>query len=130
MRADARELMDARAGAEDGEVADLAVSGDHRVVGHDDVVADAAIVRHMGVGEEEAPIADDRLHGPVTCAGMHGDAFADDAIGADRQGGRLAGVFQILRSVADHGEREDLGAGADAGVACDDDVALQVAAIA
>jgi hypothetical protein len=106
------------------------MSGDHRIVGHDDVVADTAIVRHMRVSKKEAPIADDRLHGPVTGAGMHGDAFAYDAIGADRQGGRLPGVFQILRSVADHGEREDRCAGADAGVACNDDVALQVAAIA
>ena len=54
MRADANELMRGGAAAENGEIADLAMPGQHHVVGQDDALADAAIMRHMGVGQKHA----------------------------------------------------------------------------
>jgi hypothetical protein len=50
--ADAHELMHRRAAAEDAEIADRDMAGEHDVVRQDDVRADAAIMRDMGIGEE------------------------------------------------------------------------------
>ena len=50
---------------------------------------------------------------------MDGDELAEDVAGADVEPRRLALVFQILRRQPDRGEREDLGAVADRGVAVD-----------
>ena len=107
VRADARELDDGRAAADDGEIADRAMARQHDVVGEDHVVADAAVVPDVGVGEEGAAIADGRHHATAFGAGIHGHAFADLAVGPDRQRRRLALVFQILRLMADRGKRED-----------------------
>ena len=67
---------------------------------------------------------------PPGGAGIHRDAFADDAIGADRQRRGLAGIFQVLRRMADRGEGIDPRARADRRAAGDDDMALQFAAVA
>ena len=58
---DAGELDHRRAAADDGEVADRAMAGEHDVVGEDDVVADVAVVADVRVGEEGAAVADRRL---------------------------------------------------------------------
>ena len=104
MSADAGELVGRRPAAQDREVANLAMTGDHHVVGEDDVVADAAVVRDMGVGEQDATRADDRAPAAAGGAGVHRHAFADQAIFADRQTGALAAIFEVLRLVADRRE--------------------------
>ena len=83
VRADPDELVDAGAAAQDGEIADRAMAGEHDVVGKDDVAADAAIMRDMGLRQEQAMIADAGDAPPPAVPGIHRDAFADRAIGAD-----------------------------------------------
>src|SRR5688572_9914124 len=53
VRAVADVLMQAGAAADDGEIADLAMTGEHGVVRHDHIVADAAVVRHVRIGEKK-----------------------------------------------------------------------------
>ena len=113
VRADAHELMRRRAAAQNREIADLAMAGQHDVVGEDDVVADAAIVRDMRVGEKDAARSDDRSRAAAGGAGIHRHAFADQAVVADRQTHRLAAIFEVLRLMADRGEGKDARARAD-----------------
>ena len=115
--ADADELVHARPAAENGEVADADMARQHHVVGEDDVVADLAVVPHMAVGQEGAAVADDGGHAAALGAGVHGHAFADQAVAADRQRGGLALVFQVLRLMADRGEGKDARARTDGGAA-------------
>ena len=93
-------------------------------------LAEPAIVGDVAVGEQHAAVADDRLAAAALGAGVDRHALADQAIGADPQPRRLALVFEVLRRVADRGEREDAGAGADVGVAGDDDMREQLDAVA
>ena len=67
-----------------------------------------------------------RLRSPIVVdaaaagrAAVDGDELAEDVAGADLEARRLAAVLQVLRRQADRGEREDLGAVADRGVAVD-----------
>ncbi len=113
VRADAGELDHGRAAADDREIADIAVPGQHDVVGEDDAVAHAAVVPHVAVGEERATVAHHRRRSAAGSAGIHRHAFANDAIGADGERARLALVFQVLRLVPDGGERKDARARAD-----------------
>src|SRR5215207_7460846 len=128
MRADAHELMHADAAAEDGVVADLAMTAEHDVVRHDDVIADDAVVGDMRVGEEEAVIADARPRRALRRAWIEGHAFPDGAVRSDEEHRRLAGIFQVLRLVPDRGEGEDLGARPDRGVTGQHDVAHELRA--
>ena len=75
----------ARAAPNDGVVANGAVSGQHDVIRKNDVVADAAVVPDMAVGEKRATIADRRHRPAAFRAGVHRHPFANDAVVADRQ---------------------------------------------
>ena len=61
------------------------MAAEHRVVGKDDVVADLAVVPDMRADHEETAVADFRNATIIFGAGVHGDVFADVAIGADDQ---------------------------------------------
>ena len=104
------------------EIADRDVAGEHHIVGEDAVIADAAIMADMGIGEKSATVADHRLQPAAGRAGIHRHAFADQAVGADGQGRVLAAIFEVLRLMADRGERENARARADRGAAGDDDM--------
>ncbi len=130
MGADAGELDHRRAAADDGEIADRAVTGQHDVVGEDDAVADMAVVADVRVGEKGAAVADGGRHAAAFGARIEGHALADHAVAADGQRRRLAVIFEILRLVADGRERKDARARADGGAAGDDDVAEQLDAVA
>ena len=119
VRADPDELMRRRPAAEDRRVADLAMARQHHVVGEDDVVAELAIMRDMGIGEEHAARPDDRLRAAAGGAGIHRDALADQAILADPEAHRLAAIFEVLRLMADRGEGKDARPRADLRVARD-----------
>ena len=96
--ADADELMRGGAAAENGEIADLAMAGQHHVVGEDDALADAAIMRDMGVGEEHASAGRRSFREPppavpgfiVTPSRMRQSSPIDKA-------NRLAAIFEVLR---------------------------------
>src|SRR5260221_7553984 len=113
MLADPDELMDGGKAADDREIGDHDVAGERRVVDHDDIVADLAVMRDMGADHEQAAVADPRHHAAARRAGIHRHVLADDVVAADDERGFLAVVFEILRLVADRREGEDPGIGAD-----------------
>src|SRR5262249_42090053 len=99
--ADTHELMHGRQSAEDGEIADRHVARKRCIVGHDDVVADPAIVCDMGAHHEETAVADPRQHAAAGGAGIHRDVLAHGIAPADLQAGSLTLIFQVLRLMAD-----------------------------
>ena len=66
-----------------------------------------AVVPDMAAVHEVAAVADPRDARRPHRAGIHGDAFADRAAGADHEPGQLALVAQRLRWGAERGERID-----------------------
>ena len=104
--ADANELMSGGAAAQNGEIADLAMAGQHHVVGQNNALANAAIMRDVGVGQEHRARANDRFRAAARGAGIHRHAFANEAVLADHQADRLAAIFEVLRRMPDRGERD------------------------
>jgi protein tyrosine phosphatase (PTP) superfamily phosphohydrolase (DUF442 family) len=86
---------------------DLDMACEHHIVGEKDVVAEATIMRDMRMRKQHAAIANIGRHAPAGRAGVDGHALADDAIGADVERGRFAGIFAILRRMTDRRERKD-----------------------
>ena len=84
----------------------------------------------MRADHEEALVADLGDAAVVLGADVHGDAFADVAIGADDESRRAAAISHRLRRRAERGERIDHGARADRGVAGDMDMRDEPAAVA
>src|ERR1700685_4363896 len=52
MGADANKLVNGGAPAQNGEIADLAMASQHHIVGQNNALANAAIMRDVGVGQE------------------------------------------------------------------------------
>src|SRR5690349_2277317 len=104
-----------------------AVFDDHvtrecRRVGHDDAVADETVVRDVGLGHDQAIIAEARDHAATRSAAMNGDKLANLVARADARLRRLAFVFEILRSQTDRNEWENVCPGTDRRAAVDHDV--------
>src|SRR5690606_899649 len=90
MMADAHELVHGGQTADIGVIANLAMAGERRLVGHDDAIADDAVMGDMGIGHEEAAVSDPGDPAAAVGAPAHGHALADDAVLADFQRGRPA----------------------------------------
>ena len=97
--------------------------------GHDDVVAEDAIMRDMRVDDEQVVRADHRGVAVVRRA-MNGHAFAKNIVVANFQARDAALVFQVLRLHADGGERENLIPPPQPGVAVHDHMRMQFAFVA
>jgi hypothetical protein len=82
-------------------------------------------MRDMCADHEQAFVADPRHHAPACGAGVHRHVFADDVVAADDELRFLAGVFQILRLVADRREGKDPCVGAHRGAAGHDDMGMK-----
>ena len=108
MRADLAELVHAGEAAHDHPVAELHVPAERGVVGHHDVVAELAVVRHVRVGHEQVVVADARDALVVRRAAVDGAELAEHVAVADLEPRRLAPVLLVLRRIADRGELEDL----------------------
>src|SRR5262249_24265909 len=128
--ADADELAHGDAAAEDDIVADGDVTAEHGVVGEDDLVADHAVVTDMRADHDEAAIADFGDAAAVLRARVHGDVFADIALGADNDLRRTAAIAERLRRRAERDERVNDRARADARVAGDVHMRHETAVIA
>ena len=115
--ADANELVSGGAAAQNGEITDVAMAGQHDVVGQNNALANATIMRDMGVGQEHRARANDCFRAAARGAGVHRHAFANEAVLADCEADRLAAIFEVLRRMPDRGERIDDRAGPDRGVA-------------
>ncbi len=100
------------------------------VVGHDDVIADDAIMGDVGADHEQAIVADTGFHAVALGARVHGDVFADLVAGADDQNRLLALIFQVLRPRSDRGKRKDRGFRPDRRPAINDHMGMELNAIA
>ena len=102
-----------------GVVLDRDVAAERGGVAEDGVVADVAVVRDVRVGHEHVVVADLGQPAAARGAAVDRDELADHVAVADHQAGRLPAELQVLRDQADRGERKDLVAVADLGVAVD-----------
>src|SRR5437879_6068455 len=104
--------MEAHHAADNRPITHFAMSGNRDRVGQDHFAPDEAVVRHVGVGHEEAPCADARDAGdgraPVQRGGLtHHAAGSQDELGA------FPSVFQVLRSSPHESARVNLAAFTD-----------------
>ena len=114
--------MYGRQSTQDREIADLDVPAQGGHIGQDDLIADAAIVRHVRIGHQEIVVADARHAVAVHGAAVHRDAFTNDIAVADLEPGWLPLVLFVLGRVAQRGELEDLVVRTDSSGSVDDDV--------
>src|SRR5258708_32754385 len=98
------------------------MAAERRTVGHDDTVAQPAVVRDVGIGHEQVVVADPRDALVVSGAAIDGAALPEHVPLADLQPRRLTLVFLVLRRVTDRGELEELVVGTDRRQAGDDHV--------
>ncbi len=126
--ADAAELMHRRQPAHHGMVLHLHVAGQRGDVGHDDAIAERAIVRHVAVGQDGVVRADE---GGLAVAGgaVDGDVFAERVVVADFRAGDAALPFQVLGLESEAGERKNLIVLSEFGVAINDHVRMQPAMV-
>ena len=89
MLTDLAKLVDLGKAAEDGIVADLHMSGQAGVVGHDDVVPQHAVMGDVHIGHDPVVVADARDAGVLDGAAIDGAKFTDGVVVADDQ----LGVF-------------------------------------
>ena len=96
--------MNHGAAAQEGAIADLHVPGQQHRVGDHHAAADAAIVRHVACGHQEAVRTNlSGRAGPGGAADR--DVFPNDGARPDAYAGRRGGVeAEVLRITADNGE--------------------------
>lgn len=119
---DAGKLVNRGAAPEYGSILDGHVPRKHDIVGKDDVVAEAAVMRHVRIGQEQVVVADNGCAAMLHRTRIHGHAFADGTVFANHQFRIQGAVVHTLRIAADDGTRKDLRALADARMADDRDV--------
>ncbi len=83
--ADADKLMHRAQAAEKRVSVDNDMAGQSRVVGHDHVIADLAVMRHMGANHKQAIVADAGDQPAAGGAGIDRHIFADRVAAADRE---------------------------------------------
>ena len=117
--ADGDEVMEGGVATDRGAIADMDMPSEEHGIGHGDVVAELAVMRHMGAHHEQVAVAKPR--GPTTRGGtaMDGHLLADVVAVADLAPRLLAAVLAVLRGAADRRERVEHVVGAEAGVALD-----------
>ena len=98
--------MHRRQPADDRMILDGHMARQRRHVGHDDVVAQRAIVRDVTVGQDGVVRTDARDFA-VAGRAVNGDVFAEGVAVADFRAGDAALPFQILGFQPEAGERED-----------------------
>ena len=101
------------------------MAAERHVVGECDVVADDAVVGDMGARHHETAIADGGDAAALHRSKTDRHAFAELAVVADHQLGRLAAISGRLRRRTERNEWIDRGAFAEHGVAGDRYVGLQ-----
>lgn len=127
--ADAAKLMHGGNASDDGAVFHGDVASKGSDVGHHNVIAELAIVRDVGVGEEVIVRTN---YSSITVVGgaVDGDVFAKGVVVADAGVGGATGMFEVLRLEANAGEGVDCVGFAQLGVAGDDDVGMKSATLA
>lgn len=107
MRANMRELMHERSSADDGVVIHNDLARQLRGVGHNDIIMQDTVVRHVAVSHNEVVVANDGFSLARRSA-MDCDELTEDTVVADDSVCLLAAELEILRYAADHGVRKDM----------------------
>ena len=128
--ADAHELTHGCLAAEHRKIADRRVATQDDVVGKDHIVAHLAIMADVGADHEPAAVPNFGHAAIVLGPDIHGDAFADIAVGADHQSGRPAAILDRLRRSSERSEGIKHGARADRRMAGDMNVGQELATVA
>lgn len=114
---DPNELVDRTAAAEETAVAELDVAAEHRTVGESGIVANLAVMSHVGSRHEEIPVSEPGFATFAETA-MDGDVLPEGIVGPDHDAGRDPGVESAdLGISADHGTGTDEAAGAEGAAA-------------
>ena len=106
VRPDADKVMDRAQRSHHRPLSDRDVAAQGRGIGQDDVVADDAIVRDMGVGHDQRVAANAGQSAALDGAAVDGDKLANLVVVADLEARRFAGVGDVLRRHADRTRRE------------------------
>jgi hypothetical protein len=85
------------------------------IVDEDDMIADLAVMRDMGAGEEKTIIANACDMATAFGAAIHGHMLADRVMRANDKPALLAAIFLILGRAAQHREGMDFAALSDLG---------------
>ena len=107
MRTDVYELVHQCTAADDGEIIYFHFAGQLRGVGHDDIVVQDAVVRHMAVSHDEVVVTDDGLSFAGSTA-VDRDELTHDVVVTDDGPGLFAVELQVLRYSTDDGGGEDV----------------------
>src|ERR1039458_7746568 len=107
MAADAAELVHAAVWADIHPVFDGYMTRQSHAVADDDVVADAYVVGHVGVGHQQVIAAYGGQQAAAFGAAMDGDEFANPVAVADARLRSLALVLEVLRRHAHGAVREE-----------------------
>src|SRR5690606_10038198 len=102
-------LMHTATAAKNRIITDHTMTADHYIIGKCYVIADFAIMRHMGIGQEGAIITDIGITTAGVRTAMHGHAFADHAIFTDQQLGRATCMLSVRRLATQNSMQENLG---------------------
>jgi hypothetical protein len=116
-------------GTDVGAVCDEHVAGQGGGIGHDYVIANQTVMRHMRLGHEKTIIANS---GNATTAGsspVHSDKFANARPPSDLCFSLLARELQVLRRQPDRHKREDMRFVADARTSVDNAVTIDSYAV-
>jgi hypothetical protein len=115
-----RELMNPRKPADDGEVLNVDVSGKVCRVGHDDVIAQLAVMGDMAVRHQQVVIADDGDADVGAGRPINRNVFPDRVMIADNDPRLLASELEILGGAAERCELRDSAFLTDIGMGFDD----------
>src|ERR1700737_3705251 len=99
-------------------------------VRHNDVTANLAIVRNVGIGHDQVVVADPGASPALHRAAVDGDKLADYVMVADLQPCRFTRVGDVLRRQANRSKREETIVRANCRGAFDRDVRSKTAALA
>src|SRR5688572_20083708 len=107
MGPDAAELVNTRIGSDRGVVLDRHVARQRRGIGHDDVVADRAVVRDMRPDHQKVAVSDAGLAAAASGSAVNIDVLAKRVARTDGQKSFLVVKLQILWGNANHTEGKE-----------------------
>jgi hypothetical protein len=126
---DPAELVDSGEARDDGVVVDPDMSGEGAIVGKNDMVSHLTVVGDVGVGEKKI-VGTHAGRGIGVGPAVDGGVFPEDIAITHDEGGRFAGIFQVLGLDANGGEGKELVVIADLGLSVNDNMGVKLAAVA
>ena len=107
MRSDANEVMHRTQRAHHRPLSDRDMAAEGRSVGQNDVVADVAIVRDVGVSHDQYMASHASQAAALDGAAVDGDELANLVMVTDLEPSGFAGVGEVLRRHADRAKRKE-----------------------